>query len=401
MANTLLTNDLITNEGLSVLENEIVFAKKVNRPVDDMFGNADNQAGDTVKIRLPDRGTYRSGATFTPDNITESYATVTLAQGGADCNFTSKELALDIAEFSNRILKPRIVTIANEIDRQGMALYSEIYNQVGTAGTSPNAASFALDAGVVLDDNSVARDGQRYAILSPKHNASMVGGLNGIFNPQGKIGDQYEKGLMGMDTLGLDFYSSQNTPSHTVGALGGTPAMNGSTVTGATTLVTDGWTASAADRVAVGDVFTVAGVYAVNPITKTNTGRLMQFTATAVGASDGSGNMTISISPTIYSSGKFQNVSALPANNALLTFTGTASTAYSTSMIFHKEAFVMAMGQLPMVGGTDMCARKSYNGMSMRLVRAYDVNNDKLPTRLDVLFGWEVARPEFAVRLIG
>lgn len=401
MANTLLTNDLITNEALSVLENEIVFSKHVNRPVDSMFGNEDSQAGDDIRIRLPDRGTYRSGATYTPDDITESSVTVTLAQGGADCNFTSKELALDIAKFSDRILKPRIVTIANEIDRQGLALYDDIYNEVGTAGTSPNAASFILDGGMVLDNNSTPRDGQRFAVLSPKHQASMVGGLNGVFNPQAKIGEQYEKGLLGKDTLGFDFYMSQNTPSHTVGALGGTPLMNGATLTGATTLVTDGWTAAVADRVAVGDVFTVANVYEVNPITGQNTGRLKQFTATAVGASSGAGAMTISISPTIYSTGKFKNVSALPADNAALTFVGTASTAYSTSMLFHKEAFVMAMGQLPMVGGTDMCARKSYDGMSMRLVRAYDVNNDKLPTRLDVLFGWVTARPEFAVRLIG
>lgn len=401
MSNTFLTNDLITNEGLSVLENELVFSKLVNRPVDSMFGKDDNQAGDAVRVRLPDRGTYRSGATFTPDDITENSVTVTLAQGGADCNFTTKDLALDIAMFSERILKPRIVTIANEIDRQGLALYDDIYNEVGTAGTSPNASSFILDGGVVLDNNSVQRDGQRYAVLSPKHQASMVGGLQGVFNPQAAIGDQYKKGLLGKDTLGFDFYMSQNTPSHTVGALGGTPAMNGATLDGATTLVTNGWTAAIANRVAVGDVFTVANVYEVNPITGQNTGRLKQFTATAIGASDGSGNMTISISPTIVSAGKFKNVSALPQTAALLTFVGSASVAYSTSMLFHKEAFVMAMGQLPSVGGTDMCARKSYDGMSMRMVRAYDVNNDKLPTRLDVLFGWVTARPDFACRLIG
>lgn len=401
MANTLLTADLITNRALSVLENEVVFSGLVNRPVDDVFGNQELQAGDTTRIRLPDRGTYRSGATYTPDNITESSVSITLAQGGADCNVTSKELTLDIAEFGDRILKPRMVTIANQIDKDGLAQYANVYNQVGTAGTSPNAASFILDGGVVLDNNSVPDDGTRSIVLSPKHNASMVGGLTGLFNPQAAIGDQYKKGLMGKDTLGFDFYKSQNTPSHTVGALGGTPLVNGSTASGATTLVTDGWTAAAAARVAVGDVFTIANVYEVNPITQINTGRLKQFTATAVGSSDGSGNMTISISPAIISSGKFQNVSALPADNAALTFTGTASTAYSTSMIFHKEAFAMAMADLYLPSGVDMAARKRLNGFSIRMVRAYDVNNDKLPLRLDVLYGWVTARPDFACRLIG
>lgn len=401
MSNTLLTADLITNEALSVLENEIIFAKNVTRPVDDMFGNQDMQAGDTVRIRKPDRGTYRSGATFTPDDITEDSVSITLGQGGADCNFTTKELTLNIADFSTRILKPRIVTIANEIDRQGLALYSQIANEVGTAGTSPNAANFPLDAGVVLDDNAAPRDGERYVIWAPKHCASMVGGLAGLFNAQGRISDQYTKGMMGKDTLGLDHFMSQNTPSHTVGALGGTPLTNAASPQTGSSLITDGWTASAADRVAVGDVFTIAGVYAVNPITKVNTGRLQQFVATAVGTSDGSGNMPISISPTIVTTGKFQNVSNGAANNQPLTFIGSASTAYTTSLAYHKEAFAMAMGNLYLPSGVDMAARKSYNGFSIRLTRSYDVNNDKLPTRLDVLFGWAAQRKEWAVRVIG
>jgi hypothetical protein len=398
MANTLLTSDLITNKALSALENELVFSKTVSRPIDDLVEKAE---GDDYRIRLPDRGTYRSGATFAADDITESSVTVTLGQGGADCNFTTKELTLDIKEFDTRVLRPRIITIANEIDRQGLALYSGIANQVGTPGTSPNAASFMLDGGVVLDDNSVPRDGKRNAVLSPKHNASMVGGINGLFNPQAKISDQFTKGMMGKDTLGFDMYMSQNTPSHTVGVLGGTPLMNGATLTGATTLATDGWTAAALARVKVGDVFTIANVYAINPITAINTGRLQQFTATAIGSSDAGGAMTIAISPTITSTGKFANVSALPADNAALTFTGTASTAYSTSMLYHSDAFAFAMAELYLPSGVDMSSRKSYNGFSIRMTRAYDVNNDKLPCRLDVLFGWATARKEWACRLIG
>lgn len=401
MANTLLTADLITNEALDVLENEIVFGKNVRRRYDDMFGNENMQAGDAVRIRMPDRGTYRSGATYSPDNITEDSVTITLQQGGADCNFTTKELTLDIAQFSERILKPRIVTIANEIDRQGLALYDEIAQEVGTPGTSPNSSSFFLDAGAILSEQAAPVDGKRKVILSPKHNASTVGALQGLFNSQGRISEQYTKGMMGRDTLGFDFYMSQNTPSHTVGALGGVPVTNGTTLDGATTLVTDGWTAAAANRVAIGDVFTIDGVYSVNPITGVSTGRLMQFTATAVGASDSSGNMTINISPAIIASGKFKNVSNVPANDKALTFVGTASTAYSTSLAYHEDAFALAMADLYLPSNQEFSAKKSYNGFSMRLVRAYDVNNDKLPTRLDVLFGWATLRPEHAVRIIG
>jgi hypothetical protein len=396
MSNTLLTNDEITNESLAVLENEIVFAKKVARPVDNMFGNQDHQNGDTVKLRLPDRGTYRSGATFSADDITESSVDITLSQGGADCNFTTKELTLDIAEFSERILKPRIVTIANEIDRQGLALYDDIYNQVGTPGTAPNAASFILDAGVKLDNNSAPRDGERYAIWSPGHNASLVGGLSTLFQSSGKIGDQYEKGLMGKGTLGFDHFMSQNTPAHTVGSAGATGAVTG-TVSSGTSIVTDSWTTG---TLAIGDIITVADVYAVNPITGQSTGQLMQFTLTAAVTTVG-GVATLSVSPSIVTTGKFKNVSAAVTDGAVVTKIGTASTAYPISMAFHRDAFAFAMGQLYLPDGVDKAARKSYNGMSIRMVRSYDVNNDKLPTRLDVLFGWTTARAAWACRVIG
>lgn len=404
MANTLLTADLITNEALSVLENEIVFGKNVRRRYDDMFGNENMQAGDAVRIRLPDRGTYRSGATYTPDNITEDSVTITLQQGGADCNFTTKELTLDIAMFSERILKPRIVTIANEIDRQGLALYDEIANQVGTPGTSPNSSSFFLDAGAKLSNGAAPIDGRRYAILSPKHNASTVGALQGLFNAQGRISEQYTKGMMGKDTLGLDFYMSQNTPSHTVGAwaiTGASAEVKGASQTGSS-LITDGWALSVTGLLNVGDVFTIAGVYSVNPITGQSTGDLQQFVVTASANSDGAGESTISIYPEIVTSGKFKTVSNSPADNADITVVGTASTAYNTSLVYHEDAFALAMADLYMPSGAvDMAAKKSYNGFSMRMVRAYDVNNDKLPTRLDVLFGWATLRPEHACRVIG
>lgn len=396
MSNTLLTNELITNEALAVLENEIVFATKVNRPVDSMFGNESNQAGDTVKVRLPDRGTYRSGATFSADDITESSVDITLSQGGADCNFTTKELTLDIADFSNRVLKPRIVTIANEIDRQGLALYSSIANQVGTPGTSPNAASFILDAGVKLDNNAAPRDGQRYAVWSPGHNASLVGGLSTLFNSTSKVGDQYEAGLMGKGTLGFDHYMSQNTPSHTVGSADAAGAMTG-TVSSGSTIVTDSWTTG---TIAQGDVLTIADVYAVNPITGQSTGQLAQFTVTST-VTTVDGVATLTISPAIVTTGKFKNVSAAAADNAVVTKIGTASTAYPISMAFHRDAFAFAMGQLYLPDGVDKAARKSYKGMSIRMVRAYDISLDKLPTRLDVLFGWTVARKEWACRVIG
>jgi len=49
--------------------------------------------------------------------------------------------------------------------------------------------------------------------------------------------------------------------------------------------------------------------------------------------------------------------------------------------------------------GVDFAAREVYDGISMRVVRNYDINNDILPCRLDVLYGYKTLRPQLATRL--
>ena len=201
--------------------------------------------------------------------------------------------------------------------------------------------------------------------------------------------------------VGFEWYMDQNVNTHTVGPLGGTPLVNGSTATGATTLVTDGWTASAAARLKKGDIFTIAGVNHVNPQSRQSTGTLQQFVVTADVSSDGSGNLTAAISPAIKTTTAFQTVDALPADNAAITVLGAASTQSPTGLAHHKDAFTLAMADLPLPKGTDMAARVSDDqlGMSIRLVRDYDITNDKFPCRLDVLYGWATLRPELACRI--
>jgi hypothetical protein len=402
MANTLLTISMITREALRVLENNLTFTKGVNRQYDDKFGVEGAKIGTVLNVRKPPRYIGRTGTAISIEDATETQVAVTLdTQFGVDITFTSEDLALKIDDFSQRFITPAIATVANKIDTAGLALYKDVYNSVGTPGTPPTALLTYLEAGVKLDNSSAPLDGQRSVVVTPLMQAKIVDALKGLFQQSSALATQYRKGTMGT-AAGFDWLMDQNVNTHTVGPLGGTPLVNGSTSSGATTLVTDGWTASAASRLLKGDIITITGVNGVNPQSRQSTGLQQQFVITANASSDGSGNLTAAISPAITSSGAFQTVDALPADNATIQ-TQVASTLCPQGLAHHKDAFTLAMADLPLPQGTDMAARVSDSqlGMSIRMIRDYDITTDKFPCRLDVLFGWATLRPELACRVQG
>lgn len=401
MANTLLTISMITREALLVLENNLTFTKGVNRQYDSRFGVEGAKIGTVLNVRKPPRYVGRTGTAISIEDATETQVAVTLdTQFGVDITFTSEDLALKIDDFSKRFISPAVATVANKIDHAGLALYKTVYNSVGVPATVPSALLTYLKAGVKLDENAAPMDGQRSICITPMMQATIVDALKGLFQQSAAIASQYRRGQMGT-AIGLDWFMDQNCNTHTVGPQGGTPLVNGSTSSGATTLVTDGWTSSAASRLKEGDIFTIAGVNSVNPQSRQSTGSKQQFVVTADVSSDGSGNLTAAISPAITSSGAFQTVDALPADNAALAIIGAASAQSPQGILHHKDAFTLAMADLPLPQGTDMAARVSdpQLGMSIRMIRDYDITTDKFPCRLDVLFGWAALRPELACRI--
>lgn len=400
MANTFLTISMITNEALRVLTNNLVFAKKVNRQYDSKFGVEGAKIGTTLNVRKPPRYVGRTGAAIGVENVTETQVAVPLTtQFGVDISFTTADLLLSMDDFSNRYIKPAVATIANKIDYDGLQLYKTVANSVGTPGTVPNTFLTYLNAGVALDNNATPMDGDRTIVVNPLMQATIVDALKGLFQSSTEVKSQYEKGKMGT-SAGFDWYMDQNTAVHTVGALGGTPLVNGASQTGAE-LITDGWTAAAAVRLKKGDVFTIAGVYGVNPQNRQSTGALQQFVVTADTSSNSDGEATIPIYPAITTSGAFQTVTGSPADNAAITVVGAANTTSPQGMAFHKDAFTLVTADLPLPRGVDMAGRASdpQTGLSVRMVRAYDISTDKLPCRLDVLYGWKELYPETACRI--
>lgn len=410
MANTILTPSIIAKEATMILENELGMAKAVYRGYEKEFTNSVNgyRVGDTVTIKRPTDFTVRDGATASIQDVVEGSTSITVnKQKGVDFQFSSVELSLDIKELSERVIKPAMIQLANQVDRDLMALYANVPNWVGTPGQVVNSFADFAKAPERMDVTAVPTDG-RTAFLSAADHWGLLGSQTGLFI-QGAANGAYREGSLGR-IGGVETFMSQNVPTHTVGPLGGTPLVNGASQnstyasvkdTNSQSLITDGWTAAAAARVKAGDVFTIAGVFDVNPVTKATLPHLKQFVVTADGSSDGSGNLTLTISPAIVSSGAFQNVSAAPADNAALTFLGTASTGYAQNLVFHKNAFALAM--VPMVsppGAVDV-ARESYKGTSVRIIPYYDGTNDVSKWRADILYGVKAIDPRLAVRLSG
>jgi len=402
MSNTLLTISMITKEALRVLENNLTFAKGVNREYDDQFAKDGAKIGDTLNIRKPARYQGRTGAVMSVEDQTETSVPLVLnTQAGVDLQFTTKERTLSLDDFSKRVLAPAMASIVNRVDSDGLALYKQVYNSVGTLGTAPTALKTYLQAGAKLDYEAAPRDGMRSVVIEPNAQVEMVDAAKGLFQSSSQIKDQYEQGNMGLFG-GFKFSMDQNVRQHTAGVQGGTPLVNGGSQTGSS-LVTDGWTAAAANRLKAGDVFTIAGVYAVNPQSRQSTGQLRQFTVLADCDSDGSGNATISIAPAIVTSGAFQTVSAAPADNAAITvFASSAASGY-VNMAYHRDAFVLGCADLMLPQGVHSAARASDKqlGLSVRMVQAYDITNDLMKVRFDILYGWKAVYPELACRIHG
>jgi hypothetical protein len=385
---------MITREALRILHQKSNFIGNVIREYDDSFAQSGAKIGDTLRIRLPNEYTVRTGAAISTQDTTESSVTLPVqTQKGVDVNFTTAELTMDIDDFSKRILDPAMSVLAANIEADALNMVKDVYNLVD----SDTAAIDFLDimnSRKVLTDNLAPMDNQRCMLMQTKHTPPLVNELKGLFQDSSAIAQQYKEGMMGR-TAGYDFYENTLLNDHTTGtaAKGDTSYdVNGANQTGSS-IVVDGGTKTFLK----GDVITIAGCTRVHPESKASTGVSQQFVVTA---DTGASATTISISPSIITSGGRQNVSASPTDNGAITKVGAgASELLTSTMGFHKEAFAFATADLLMPNGVDFASRQVFDGISMRVVRAYDINSDKMPCRLDVLYGYKTVRAQLATRI--
>ena len=412
MANNLLTISKISNEALMVLENELTFTSEVDRNYDDQFAVVGGKIGNTVNVRRPGRFIGTTGPALNVEDFNETSVPVTLStQFHVDTQFTTQDLALSLDMFSDRVLKPAVAAVANKIDRDGLVMAkNSTANIVGTAGTPPTGLITYLTAGAYLDSEGAPRDGRRSCIVEPFTSATIVDSLKGLFVPQEAIGEQYRKGLMGRDSGGMNWKLDQNVVSHQFGSY--STSVLSCNVTTATGFLTSGWASSSNITIGAatanaslnqGDVITIAGVYAVNPQNRQAYGsnKLRNFVVNSPVTIASSGTATVNVSPAVITAGQFQNVSVVSTGSQTVTPFNNTGTVSAQNIIMHRNAFTLACADLELPDGVHFAGRASDKeiGLSMRVVRQYTINNDSIPTRLDVLYGWAPLYPELACRV--
>ena len=412
MPNTTLTAAIIAKECLFILENELGVLKTLYRAHEKEFSNSVNgyKVGDTISIRRPADFTVRTGAVDSAQDVIEGKTTLTIDQQiGIGFQFSSLELTLGIKDLSERIIKPAMSSILNAmaVDVFGK-MYLGTYNWVGTPGQTVDAFADFAKAPERLDICSTPMDG-RAAALHPSDHWGLLGSQTALFMQDVAKSAYRDRSLGAIG--GVDTWMSQALPTHTVGAHGGTPLINGASqnVTYATakdtwtqSLITDGWTNSITGILKAGDVFTIAGVNKVNPKTKVTTGVLQQFVVTADADSGATtGPATLTISPPIIVSGPHQTGNAAPADNAAITVLGTASTAYRQNLAYHKNAMALAIVPMEMPVAAYNGARETYKDISCRVIPTYDGVNDISKWRMDLLYGRRLIDPRITTRLSG
>jgi hypothetical protein len=406
--NSLVTIDMVTREALRIAHEKLSFLGTIDRSYDDSYARTGAKIGDTLRIRMPNAYVRTKGSRIMAvQNQDERTQAVTVAtQDHVDMRWNSAEMALTIDELSARYIEPAVCTLVSGIEGDVIAdVTPRIYNQVGTAGTPPTDLVAVGAARAKLNQFLAPKDGNRYVMTDSVTMGGLVNGLKGLFQDSAQIREQYREGLIGRTAM-ADWYENEKTTSVTYGS-------DVTATTDAAALVTDGALAStngvtldmhttkAVSATVVGEVFTIAGVYACHPETKLSYGYLQQFTVTAIGTS------TVTISPQIFLTGGRQNVCSSTStqlattdfNSQTLVFYGSASTAYRQSLMYHKEFTTFVTADLPLMASSEKCVRRTQDNLSLRVWQDSDIRSDELLMRIDILYGWKVLRPEWACRI--
>lgn len=408
MANTFQTLTFVTNEMLRQVKNNLQFVRNCSGEEFTGRFTESPRKGETIKVRKPTRFIGRDGETFSgEDYIERSVDMVVQTTAGVDVLLTNRELMFSLENIAERIVKPAAVTLANKIDRAALLIATRaVANTVGVPGTIPNTMKTYNQARAKTSWEGCPQDMDHTQLLSPDMQVEIADAVKTHFHDAPAVKKAFRTGMIGSGAVGADWYECQNLIAHTVGPLGGTPLTNGATADGATSVVTDGWTAAAAARLKKGDVITFAGVYAVNPWTRETIGALRQFTVTADVSSDGSGNATIGISPAITASGPFKNVTNVPADNSAILIFGHVSSYANVQtpqgLRFHKDAFLFGTFDQPMPGKAVEFARQVSDpetGVKIRYIKDWDTVANKQISRFDVVWAFGTAFPEFACRV--
>lgn len=408
MGNTILTLDKILLKALDVLHAKLNFIGAINRTYDDQFAQTGGKIGESLRIRLPEKFTVTDGATLDIQDSTEQSVTLTQAtRKHVGMQFTAQDLTMSIDDFTARKIEPAMSVLASSVEADALTMALDIYNMVGTTKTTPASLVPFLAAKTKLNQYLAPRDQQRNALITSATSGAMVEGLKGLFQDSAQLAAQYRDGVMGR-TAGFLFAENDLLPTNTLGTRTGSITINGAAPTGATINLK---AMGSGTSISKGEVFTIAGYYAVHPETKQPYAHLQQFVCTETAAASGTTLTGLKIAPAIVTTGAYQNVYGTPGTDAAVILKGgadcggvaaaaDAGVIVQQNLAFHKNAFAFVSADLEIPRGVTG-SRKTLDGISMRIVEDYSINTDHQITRLDVLYGFKTIRPELAVRITG
>src|SRR5574343_662272 len=407
MSNTLSVIDMVAKEALRLAHEKATFIGTINRSYDDSFAKSGAKIGSTLRVRNPNEYVRRQGSrVMDVQDTTETTQTITVAtQDGVDMRFNSAELALDIDELSRRYIEPAMNVLVSGIDGDCIRTATkETYNLVGTAGTAVGAVTSGFSdtsalglARAALNRGLAPKDRNRAVQCDSVTMANISNGIKGLFHPSSEVEKAWREGFIARTAM-ADFYENERTYSHTVGSdvTVSTSSSSGAT-DGGTPITMNGSDGS----VKAGDIFTLPKVFMCHPETKLSTGVLQQFVCTA----DSTGAITVS--PPTYWTGPRQNVCTAASaactvadfDSEVMTFVGTASTAYRHNLMYHQDAFTFVTADLPLMDDAHKCVRMQKDGLALRVWQGSDIRNDELLTRIDILYGFKTLRPAWACRI--
>ena len=393
MANTLSVIDMVTREALRIAHEKLSFLGTIDRSYDSSYAKTGAKIGDTLRVRNPNQYVRRSGSRIM--NVQEQAETtqnVTVAtQDGVDMKFNSTELALSIDELSRRYIEPATSVLVSAIEADVLAsVTKDVYQYTGTTTEVVGATDLdaVSQARAKLNQQLAPKDNNRCIQMDSVTMASVVGGGRALFHDGQQLSTAFKEGYLGRFG-GTNFYENDRTYAHTNGADVTTVTLNDASIASGQNTVT-----IAGGTVAVGDTFTIAGVYDVHPETKQQYAHLKQFVVT-----DGAGTNDITFSPAWISTGAKQNVNELPTTGDALVFYAGDSVGYQSNLMYHKEAFTFVTADLPIMDDAIRCVRRMQDGLSIRVWQGSDIRNDELLLRMDILYGWKALRPEWACRV--
>jgi hypothetical protein len=402
--NTFITPTWVTKDVAMFWKNSIKLVGKFDRQWNKEWAKSASKLGDTIQVRIPQRFIVNEGQALIIQSILNQTVPLSINhQYQVGMEWSSADSALRVEEVQKRYTKPAGYALANKADVQaGAEVYKSVYYSIGAPGVPLNNNLTWTDGVALL--RAVGVPEELCAVTDTRTQSAITNANVALFGPRPVIDKAFRESKFAEQALGIDdWYYDPNMPTHTTGSFtASTPAVLGGSQSGST-LSTDGWGTFALVK---GDVFTLDGVYAVNPVSYVDTGFLQQFTLTADVA--GSTTATLTFSPPLIATGQLQTVTNLPADNAAITFLGSTGSIGGTmtatrskqSLVFQPDAFAFAMVDLPdnLPGANAKTVSDAEARITLRWVEQYQASTDQLPRRCDMLVGVAPIIPSFALR---